>query len=171
MKNKLTLIISNFLFMLCISLLYTNKTFAQEHGIYELVKNEVSQKKSNTNKDRSDFYNLSKKLHATHYFEQNKLKHRYGESAPVKISLESMNSFSLLNQNNSNYKGVKLITITLKNESELDTPIDLSNIEGFPKLQYIYIKCLFKCTANQIERFVKAPNDRIRIFYISVRPS
>ncbi|AUP77205.1 hypothetical protein C1H87_00115 [Flavivirga eckloniae] len=149
------------------ALLYSNNTLAQEHGIYELVNNQIVQKSNN----RNDFYNLSKKLHPTHYFENNTLKNKYGEGAPVRISLKGTNGFSLLNQQNSNYNGVKLITITLKNESDLNTPLDLSNTQGFPQLQYIYIKCLFSCTASQIERFVKNPNDSIRIFYTSVRPS
>ncbi len=174
MENKLPLTCYTFLFVFCISILSANNANAQERGIYELVNSTSniarSSKKATTSTDRNEFYNLAQKLHTTLYFDNNKLKNKYGNGAPVKITLENMTSFSVLNKKDANYNDVELITITLKQANNLNTPLDLSQTE-YPKLRYIYIKCLFECNARQIEQFVKAPNNEVRIFYTSIRPS
>ena len=169
MKNKSTLTLYSFLFMCCISLLFTNKAVAQENGIYELTNNN-SKSITKTNNEREEFNNLAYNLHSTIYIENGIEKTTYGEGLPIKLSLKDTKSISLLNSGNSKYNQVKLITIKLKNSNELNNILDLSNTSGLSKLLYIYIKCHFKCTADQIKAFVKA-SPQTRIFYTSETPS
>lgn len=172
MKNKSTLTLYTFLFACCISLVFTNKALAQENGIYELSNNNFSKSaiKSKTDNERGAFNKLAYNLHPTIYVKNGIEKKTYGKDLPVKLTLEDAKSISILNSGKSKYNQVQLITIKLSNSGDLNTILDLSNISGFSKLKYIYIKCHFKCTANQIKSFVKA-SPQTRIFYTSETPS
>ena len=172
MKNKSTLTLYTFLFACCISLVFTNNAVAQENGIYELSNNNFS-KSATTSKagnGRGDFNKLAYNLHPTIYVKNGSEKKTYGKGLPVKLTLEDVKSINILNRGKSKYNQVQLITIKLSNSGDINTKLDLSNISGFNELKYIYIKCHFKCTADQIKSFVKA-SPQIRIFYTSETPS
>jgi len=167
-KNYSTSIICT-LFICFFILLNVNKTFAQKQNIYEITDDSFSSK--NISNNREEFYNLSQKLHPTLYFEKSKLKKEYGIGAPIKVTLEDVDSYVVLNQNNSKYSSIELITINLKTIADLNKTIDLSNNTQFSKLKYIYIKCFFNCDEQQVEKFIQKPNNEIRIFYTIINPS
>lgn len=175
MRNKFTSAFCTLILACCFSLTSINNVIAQENGIYELTEDNQSSKqitnKKGNNKDRKDFYNFYEKLHSTFYYENNKLKNKYGKGSPLKLTIEDANSFDSLYQNDSKHNKVRLITITLKNQSDLNKTFDLTKIKGFSKLKYIYVKCLFNCNSNQVKKFIKRENHKVRVFYTSVRSS
>ncbi|MFY0714485.1 hypothetical protein J1D01_12460 [Seonamhaeicola sp. NFXS20] len=178
MKNKST--IKNYSISLIFLISFFSFTaFAQESEIYELksesnssTSNKTSSKEFSVTKSskslgdsREEFTNLSKKLHATVYLKNKKVKRKYGNESPIKLTFEDMNSFKELTNNNSNYNKVKLITILINNEADLNN-LDLSKGKKmFPRLKYIYLKCLFNGNTKQIEMLVKKPDNNVRVFY------
>lgn len=172
MKNKSTLTFYTLLFVCCISLVFTNNAVAQENGIYELSNSDFSKSvtKSEADSGRSEFNKLAYNLHPTIYIQNGITKTTYGQGLPVKLTLKDIKSISVLNSGNPKYNQVQLITIKLSNSSDLNTILDLSNASGLSELKYIFIKCHFKCTADQIKTFVKA-TPQTRIFYTSETPS
>jgi hypothetical protein len=174
MRNKSTFAFYTFLFSLCVSLCSFNKTTAQEKGIYELSETNslarTSSKKANLN-DREDFYALALNLHATIYVENNSLrKSNKNITSASKLTFNDAKSFNILNQNNQDFSDVELITIVLNSESDLNNKINLTQANGFNSLKYVYIKCNFKCSEQQLKSFVTS-DAAIRVFYKSETPS
>ncbi|MWW23422.1 hypothetical protein [Algibacter lectus] len=176
MKNNLSNLLKSLTLFCAVVLLFNYESNAQENGIYEL--NASSQfsrataSKSKTSDTRTEFYNLSQKLHPTAYLANNKLKNTYGDDDVVKLTLDDVASLNLIKQDKGNFDNVELITITLKSIADLSTPITLSNDSGLSKLKYVYIRCYFDCNNEQIKSFVKnISNSNVRVFYTSVRPS
>lgn len=176
MRNKSTSAFCTLIFICCFSLTSINKVIAQENGIYELTEvNKLSKQSASKNgnsNDRKEFYNLSQKLHSTFYYKNNKLQTKYGEGSPLKITFEDINSFDSLDKSNSQFNEVQIITVKLKNENDLDKTFDLSNMSGFSKLKYIFIRCDFNSDSIKIRKFIKNSDySKIRVFYSSERPS
>ena len=176
MKNNLSHLLKSITLFCAIVLLSNHESNAQENGIYELNASSqfsrATSSKSKTTNTRTEFYNLSQKLHPTAYLAKNRLKNKYGDGDVVKLSLDDVASLDLVKQDKSNYNNVELITITLKSFSDLNTPINLSTTSGLAKLKYLYIRCLFDCNNEQIKGFVKKiSNSNVRVFYTSARPS
>ncbi|MDN3667479.1 hypothetical protein ACFFU1_05935 [Algibacter miyuki] len=171
MKNTSITTIKTLIMVCCLSFFSYLDATAQEYGIYELNTSNTQAraatgKATNTN-TRQEFYNLSQKLHPTAYLGNNKLNKTYGEGALVKITLEDASSLRVLKQNSLDFSNVELLTITLKNQSELIAPLSISE-DGLSNLKYIYIKCAFDCTSEQIKSFTKyISNSGIRVFYTS----
>ena len=139
---------------------------AQEKGIYEIVNDDNSYLE--VNKGRSEFYNLAQKRHTTAYIKNNTKLKVSGEGVTKKIIFIDTNSFNVLNENN--YTDVELITIKINSVGGLNKLLDLTLNENLSSLKYIYIRCDFKCTQEQIENFIKAKSN-IRIFYRVELPS
>ena len=176
MKNNLSNILKSFILFYGISLLSIYECNAQENGIYELNNSNqfyrVSAAKSKGTNTRAEFYNLSQKLHPTVYLGENRLKNKYGDGNIVKVNIDDISSLNLVTQDRLNYNNVELITITLKSLSDLYDPISLPSENGLTELKYLYIKCLFECSNEQIKGFVKnISNSKIRVFYTSEKPS
>tara|TARA_R110002033_G_scaffold137213_1_gene176532 strand:- start:1357 stop:1884 length:528 start_codon:yes stop_codon:yes gene_type:complete len=175
MKNKSTSAFCTLILICCFLLSSVNKVVAQENGIYELTEDnqlskQIANKKGNSN-DRAEFYNLSQKLHSTFYYENNKLKNKYGDGSPLRLNLEDINSFSAINKNDTQFNDIQIITVSLKNENDLNKILDVSNMPGFSSLKYIFIRCHFNCDALKIRKFIKKSDRNIRVFYTTDRPS
>lgn len=168
MKNKSALTFYTFLIVCFISILSIGKVSAQENGIYELNNKTFSKSKVSSSNDRVEFYNLSQNLHSTAYINNNAVSKIYGEGKIQRITLGDSKSFSLLNK--ADYDNVELITITLNSVNDLNNTLDLTSNKNLGKLKYIFIKCYFKCTASQIEKFIIS-NSNLRIFYKTETPS
>lgn len=174
MKNKSTITFYSVLLSFCFTLLFSGNMLAQENGIYELHQNNGLAKensKKDKGNDRDDFYNLAYKLHPTSYAENKNIKKSSNHYANVsKLTFNDAKSFEILNQSNSNFNDVELITIYLNTVQDLNNKIDLTDANGFSKLKYVFIKCSFKCTEAQIKQFINSdPN--IRVFYKIEIPS
>lgn len=167
MKNNSTLNFRLSLLVLFIYFFSSNNVLSQENNIYELESHNTSGK-SKTKKEitnRAPFYDLAFNMHTTHYLQNKKVKQTYGDGYPVKITLEDINSFEIINSDSIDYNEVELITIHLLNTNDLNNKIDLSQgNEPFKKLKYVFIKCHFDCNSEQIEKFIKVNADT-RVFY------
>ncbi|WP_339916705.1 hypothetical protein [Yeosuana marina] len=176
MKNNLNVNLCIFLFVSCISIFFGNQSFAQEKGIYEVSNNSTLNKVNNqknqqsTSNNRDNFYDLAFKMYPTHYFEKGTLKSVYKSSDPVKLTFEDSESLKSLNKSNSKNNQVELITIILNSSNDLSNSIDLTSNTDLNKLKYVFVKCNFNCSENQIQKFIKT-NAEIRIFYSSQNPS
>ncbi|NJX15442.1 hypothetical protein [Tamlana crocina] len=174
MKNKTTP--SFFFLFLFLSILFlsSNQVAAQDYDIYELQKENPSVSKSagkvDKSKNRTEFYDLYQNLHTTIYVSNNKIDKVYGEGDIKRITLSDNNSFAFLNTDNDQFKEVKLITVKLKSKNDLNQVLDLSDSPHFVKLKYVFLKCYFEYTDEDIQNFIKVtPN--VRVFHISANPS
>ncbi|MEL0456232.1 hypothetical protein WJN01_08345 [Flavobacteriaceae bacterium SZ-1-7] len=150
-----------------------NQILAQGYEIYELT-NKPSKDNSSSDKNnnsRLEFYDLSQRLYNTSYFKNGELKSKYGDGTPIKITLDDLNSLETLNISDVNYKEVKLITLSLENESDLNSDVDLSGLSELSKLKYVFIKCYFNADKQQVEQAIISPKNKIRVFYTFVNPS
>jgi hypothetical protein len=68
---------------------------------------------------------------------------------PVRAYLD-INSLSRPIARNSAFDNVELVVITIENERDLSSRINLDNLSGFTKLKYIQIVCWVDCNQNQI---------------------
>ncbi|MEN3323989.1 hypothetical protein VP395_09640 [Mariniflexile soesokkakense] len=179
MRNKSPLTLYAFLFSICISLFSITETIAQENGIYELnesnsFSSDVSRSSENSNKnkkgDREHFYNLIYKQHPTSYVGNNVIKKYKDNSLVSKLTFNDTKSFNLLNQNNSEFNSIELITVVLNNPNDLNSKLDLTEISGLNSLKYILIKCYFECSKQQIKEFVNTDSN-VRVFYKNEIPS
>ncbi|MBP0902302.1 hypothetical protein ACFSKN_01630 [Mariniflexile gromovii] len=174
MRNKSIITSCIFLFSICIFLFSYNKLSAQENGIFELNENNTFSKVTSKNtkaNDRADFYDLTYKLQPTFYVNNRTIKENNNYSNKVtKLTFNDLKSFDVLYRNNSAFNDIELITITLKKVEDLNNKLDLTNIQGFGNLKFIYIKCYFKCSEQQIKDFIKS-NSNVRVFYKNEIPS
>ena len=152
---------------------------AQENEIYELTDNNSLSKSSSTKntfhktkinkvKDvsRTKFYSLVQKIHTTAYIKNSAVTKIHGKGPIKRITFEDASSLSFLNKKNKNYAHVELLTVSLKNANDLNNYLNLSKAQAVNKLKYVFIRCRFKCTKKQIEKFVNTKsNSNIRIFY------
>lgn len=138
---------------------------AASRGVASAKVNSIS------NDSRIEFNDLSSKLYSTRYYKNGSLKNKYGKGAPVRISLEDMASFKALEHNaDEDFGNVELITVMVKDQSELSNAVNLSALNGFSNLKYISFKCFFDCSATDIEKAVVNPGN-VRIFYSYVMPN
>ncbi|WP_372754520.1 hypothetical protein [Mariniflexile sp.] len=172
MKNKLTLTFYSFLLSLCVSLFITIEGNAQENGIYEINNNATllkdTAKKTKVN-DRENFYDLAFKIHPTSYANDKIIK-KNNNNKSSKLTFNDSKSLGLLNQNNTDFNHIELVTIKLNSIQELNKKVDLTNANSFSNLKYVYIVCSFQCTESQIKEFIRS-NSNIRIFYKIEIPS
>jgi len=175
MTDKLTPIGYKIVIVCILAFISTIKISAQENNIFELnvgkdlyktIKTKsIDSKKNNS---REEFYKLSQNLHTTAYISENAISKTNGRGDIKKLDFGDSKSFKLLSQ--SNYNNVELITIILKNTSDLNNKIDLTKDYKLGKLKYVFIKCYFKCNANQIKQFITTDSN-IRVFYTAQTPS
>ncbi len=171
-----TIISTCTLFLFCF--IYGN---AQERGIHELKSNtkvtsKFSSKSAKGNKkndiERDRFYDLAFKLQPTIYINNSLVTTKNNKKPPIKIKMSDVNSFGKLEELAIKHKDIALIYLTLYKNSDLNSILDLSSINGFDNLKYVYVRCLFDCDDSQIKKFVKtATNSSIRVFYKTQTPS
>jgi hypothetical protein len=187
MKNKVMLFRSNFILFSVVLLFFINNGIAQETKIYELFETESqtttttqiskstlskSATKSNSyTNNLNDFYDLNNNLKPTVYVVDNSIVKVSGKTNPLKLNSEDVTSFNVLKSGNRLYQSVELLIVNLENSRELNTPLDLASLQNFNSLKYIYIKCNFKCTVEQIKRFVLNAKPEITIYFITINPS
>jgi hypothetical protein len=94
-----------------------------------------------------------------------------GDESPKVLKLLDATSSNILRNANNQYNDVEVITITLNRISDLNLRFDLSSINGFNSLRYIYIKCMFDCTDQQIRDFLLNADSVTTIFYKVINQS
>lgn len=148
--------------------------FSQENNIYEL-ENQTSDKqptlKNENINNREAFYDLTFKMYSTYYFQDNELKSKYGKGVPVKLTFRDLKSVESLYDEKQNYSEVQLITIDLLRPNDLNSSIDLTvSNQQLQNLKYVFIRCDFNCTDQQINKFIKVNSD-VRVFFTTERGS
>ena len=167
---------------ICILFLCAVNLNAQDIVVYELDQGQDSQINKSTTKAKSGlmkkstsnsekFLKIVKKNEPAVYLNNNTISKVSENFEPNRLKANNVQSLEVLKRSNKLFNKVELITVNLKNEKELNTPIDLSSFKGVNKLKYIYVKCYFKCTSNQIKTFVLNANPKISIFYSMVDQS
>lgn len=174
MKNKLSLSFYTFLVSIFVTLIPFNNIIAQDKGIIELKENSTLSKNSsdkNKKNDREGFYNLAFKLHPTAYVKDNNFKSQIETSNSVsKLTFNDTKSFGIVNNNHNNLNNVELITVTLHTSADLNNKLILIDNSNFGNLKYVYIKCFFDCTEQQIKEFISSDTN-VRVFYKIEIPS
>ncbi|MFD2551057.1 hypothetical protein ACFSQP_04435 [Bizionia sediminis] len=168
MKNRLNATLKIALAVFTLSLFFSASGFAQNNitRIYD--------DNYNGNTSRSSVSFPDGLLHGknpTIYVEENRIINVTGDERPTVLKFLDANSFRVAETNNSLFREVKVITITLSRPSELNTRFDVSRINGFSSLQYIYVKCLFECSDAQIRNFLINANNIPTTFYKVVNPA
>lgn len=168
MRNKIKLTFSSFLMVCLLCIFYSANSFAQENiqRIYD--------DNSETSNLRSSANIPNQLLHGknpTIYIENSRVINVTGDTSPKVLKLLDANSYNLLQDNNPLYNNVEVITITLSRISDLNNRLDLSRINGFSSLRYVYVKCLFDCSDQQISNFLLNAESVTTVFYKVVNPS
>lgn len=164
MINKSTFSFRTILFVFIVSSIYVDNAFAQENGIYEISRTVSKNNNGKESKSRDRFYDLAFNLHPTHYIKNKELKTTYESGDPIKMTFEDSKSFNWLNNNNSKKDSLEIIIINLDELSDLNQRIDFSNRANFNNLKYVFIRCSFICTEDNIKQFIQADSN-VRIFY------
>lgn len=186
MKNKTTLFSSKIMLSIIVSVLSFNVGFAQEAGIFELVENDSEiqvaaqaktsslkkgvNSKSNISNNLSDFKELKYNLKPTIYLSDNRVKKVVGDSGPLRLKMEG-NQINILKSQDPLFNSVELIVINIEKQSDLNMHFDVSSLQGFNNLKYIYVQCHFNCSPSQIEQFVRNATSEMTIFFMNVNPS
>ncbi len=159
-------------------------TYAQNEKIYELFENETLQNRTTTNQSKTslsnkntynsnlnEFYQLHNNVHPTVYVAGNSVKNRAGKLKPLKLTAEDVVALTSLNRSNALYSSVQLLTIKLENPSDLNRVLDLSKLQGFTNLEFVFIQSPFKISVNQIRNFILNPGPNVTIYFMNVNPS
>ncbi|GGG49891.1 hypothetical protein GCM10010976_21500 [Bizionia arctica] len=155
--------------MVCaLTVFFSVNGFAQEN-IYQIF----DENSGNSNL-RSSVSIPNQLLHGknpTIYIENSTIINVTGETSPKVLKLLDATSINMLQNNNNLYNGVEVITITLNRASDLINRLDVSRINGFSSLKYIYVKCLFDCSDQQINNFLLNADSVTTVFYKVVNQS
>ena len=122
--------------------------------------------------DKSECYDLAFNLYPTYYINKSNIrKNNSKDPSILKLTFFDTESFDVLNQDDSNYKTIKLISLNLKSSKDLNNVLNLyDKLTKLSELKYIFFKCNFKCTEVQLEE-LKINNSNLRIFYRIEDPS
>jgi hypothetical protein len=168
MRKIIKRTLSNFLLVSALAILFSASGFAQEN-IYQIFDEDSGNRNLRTS------INVPNELlhgkNPTIYIENSTIINVTGEASPKVLKLLDATSFNLLQDNNSLHNSVEVITITLNRVSDLSNRFDVSRINGFRSLRYIYVKCLFDCTDQQISSFLLNADSVTTVFYKVVNPS
>ncbi len=172
MELKINSLFASLILLLGSLLFSWNATAQETNEIYRIYDESYSQQGTVLSKTAS--ISVPEKLlngnNPTLYVKNNSVLNQTGSYNPMVLKLEDVNSYGFLNYNNVLFKDVQVITINLKNQSDMLQVFDASEIKGFNKLKYIYVKCYFECSEIQIRNFVTNIDSEIVIFYKIVNP-
>ncbi|MCX7549418.1 hypothetical protein [Xanthomarina sp. F2636L] len=160
---------SNFLMVCALSIFFSANSFAQEN--IQRIFDESSNNNSNLRISGSIPNELLHGKNPTIYIENSSILNITGDESPKVLKLLDASSYSLLQDNNRLYNNVEVITITLNRLSDLNNRLDLSTINGFSSLRYVYVKCMFDCSDQQIRSFLLNADSVTTVFYKVVTQS
>lgn len=173
-----------------IAFMWLNVVNAQDTTVFELFENDFqintaqskvqakstsskssANRKETTNVGLQDFLELNNNLKPTVYIDKNLIKNITGVGNPKKLKYNNIQPFHKLNEESSMFNSVELIAINLKTSSDLKNQFDLSKVNQFQKLKYVFIKCYFDCSADQIKEFVLNLEPEVIVYFTKVNPS
>lgn len=168
---------TKFLSMIILIGLFSGTALSQENVIHNLSDREQTLAQSATinkrsSKKTSEFpFDLLYDLKTTVYVKNNSILNVEGAGAPVVLKFLDTQSFNYVSTGNSLYNQIELITINLSSVNELRNSFNVDAIRGFSNLKYIYLKCEFEISENQIRSFLQNADPKIVFFYTSYKRS
>ena len=168
---------TKFLSMIILIGLFSSTSFSQDNIIHKLsdreqtVAHETTVGQRNATETSAFPYDLLYDLKPTVYIKNNGILNVGGVGAPVVLKFLDAQSFDFISTRNTLYNKIELITINLISENDLRNPFDVDAIRGFSHLKYIYLKCEFPISENQIRAFLKNADPEITFFYSSYKRS
>ncbi len=170
MNKRINNLALSLLIVVSCALLGSNEMMAQDNAVYRLYDSSTNtQQRNSSNNDVPD--DLLHGKNPTIYIKNASVLNVTGEENPKVLKLLDISSSSQLQNENALYNDVEVITITLNRASDLNNRIDVNTLNGFNSLQYIYVKCLFECSEQQIRGFILNTDNITTIFYKVVNPS
>ena len=128
--------------------------------------NSLSAKSTQLNKvdiiNKENIQNLTTKVQPTINFYNGEVK-VYGDR-PTKL-YTNLSSISQLENSVSLKNNIEIIVITLTSPEELNSILDLKQLDGFKNLKYIYFNTNFETTPENIANIVKNYNEKYSIIY------
>jgi hypothetical protein len=91
--------------------------------------------------------------------------------APFVCVDTDLSSVTKLTESNPLFNQAELLTIRINNQNELNAVPDISKLQGFTNLKYVYFLCTFECTAAQINKVIKVTDTKILFFYLISIPA
>lgn len=168
MKNRMNATLASLTMVCMLSILFSANGFAQNN--IQRIFDDSSENSSM----RSSVTIPNELLHGnnpTIYIQNSEIINVTGTESPTVLKLLDASSNSLLQANNRSYNSVQVITITLNQMSDLNNRLDLSRINGFTSLRYVYVKCLFECSDDQVRNYLMNADSVTTVFYKVVNPS
>lgn len=171
-KSYLTFYI---ILLISFSFVSIQQTQAQDYSVFEL-KGESNNHGSIASKSAIDDedetpYQLLYSLKPTIYVKNNSIIKVTGPNNPVSLTTSDVNSLNILKTDNPLFNTVQILKIQLNEISDLNKYLDMSSIQGFDNLSYVYFMCYFKCTESQIRTFIKNARPETIIYFEQVNPS
>lgn len=187
MKSKITIISLKYFGIYFISFFWFNLAIGQKATVYQLFEDDLhlnvvqsktiskntSLKSNAAKEDLQNFLELNSSLKSTVYVKNNTVVKSTdaGVKKPIKIKFNNITPFQKLDEDNFLYTDVELITINIKTLNDLNNRFDLKNANHFQNLKYVFVKCYFDCSVNQIEQFVLNAEPEVIIYFTIVNPS
>ncbi|WP_423819464.1 hypothetical protein V5739_02060 [Salinimicrobium sp. TIG7-5_MAKvit] len=91
-----------------------------------------------------------------------------GEEAPMKAELSAGN-FNRLSTANPGFNNVKLLKMKIESEADFNASFDLSRLQGFENLEYVFVECTFECSTTRIENMFSNIGN-LKVLYIISTP-
>lgn len=149
MQKKITSVLSSLIILLFLTPL---SSFSQKYQALDLdhilKANNKSQMSSNS-VDYEGIKSLVYDLHPTVYIEDQQVKN-FDEDKPIKVEVYS-NSINLLTTKNPLFNSVELLVFK-SFDGHTSTQIDISGLQSFENLKFIYVECAANCSVSTIEK-------------------
>lgn len=126
---------------------------------------------SNEKNSNKRFFDIAYNNFSTIYVEDGIISKVSEEGNPIKLKSRDLQLHSLLNSSNNLFESIELIIVDLEKQTDLSKSINVSNLTEFKNLKYIFVKCYFECSADQIRRLILNSNPEITVYYILANQS
>lgn len=191
MKTNTTLNFADIFLSAIISLFFLFTGSAQELKIYEIFENNPQESSvvlskagklaktstvavSTTYTDDLNYFNeLNYNLNPSIYVANNAIVIMpENNQTPIKLNLEDTKSFDILKSGNPIFETIELIEINVESASELNATLDVSTLQGFSNLKYIFVQCnQFNTSVSQMQRFLTNVGSDITVYFMTINPS
>ncbi len=121
--------------------------------------------------DNQRFFEIANKNVSVIYIDNDGVSKVFGEGNPIKLKLDDLQLQSLLKSTNNLFESIELIIVDLKRQTDLNKSINVSGLTEFKNLKYIFVKCYFECSGDQIRELILNSNPNITVYYIMTSQS
>lgn len=163
-----------FLLISFLTLFLSGLVYAQEQSIYQIDGEKEQFLQTIQNDENIDAEKLSAlmfEIQPTAYFSNSALELKTGGNRPVtKLVFNDIVSLDQLKFQNNNLSRAELIVVKVKQPSELNVPVNFSDLMNINRLKYVYVQCSFKCTEKEILSFITETMPGVVILFSASTP-